>query len=623
MRKAIKAVFLAVIWGAAICIGYAKEPSSFWQSITNPATLEQLKSFVAAKEAQADSAARADGKGMPPEYKTFFNAADKGDWLTVSNLFWEIGGQNGGLERIYTKKVDMTFRGIRWEALKEIWGAYAAFADGDEKYSELFGSEITQSILPGSIYFGGSDPGRFVITALQTSQIKGEPFFTLTQNALADGSYLDYLRSMYGKEIYIPTREDSDRCFNDFYKDLQTRFQNHQLKPGEDVTISNGQPQASGKIAVMEINALIAKVIFDKETNREFYVEEYIPLDWMYPYLEPHGLIFKLSREPLVKLSNETIERDHDYWGKMVSPMIGDWLNDDTSIKDVAAFVGKVSIRHDFNGFQGDPIFEENHYAHTMFAKERLSIADLYAWRAKHSNDETEKKRMEREADFAFRQAWALCPDFPEVVFRYVQFLMDFSRVDDAITVAKTCLLMDTRDDAVSSLLGNLEQCKKQSDDRANYLSRIAAMENEAKANPTDYTNIFSLATFYLQAQQTNRANLLLEQTISQPNAPPAVLRKVALYWAQTDQFSELETALKKVTVVMPNQPETWYDLARLEAVLKKYDEAVNYLRTAIRLSDKRLKTNPQALNIRKAARIETNFGPIRDQPDFQKLVAP
>jgi hypothetical protein len=468
VKIAIKALFLAVVWGSSLGAGYGKEISSPWQSITNPATLKQLRTFVAAKEAQADSAAKADGRGMPLEYKMFFDAADKGDSLTVNNLFLKIGHENGGLQGDYTNKVNTTFRGIRWEALKEIWGAYAAFVDGDEKYSDLFGKEIIPSIPPGSIYFGGSDPGRFIITALQKSQINGEPFFTLTQNALTDGSYLYYLRSMYGKEIYVPAFEDSQRCFNDYYSDVEARFKNRQLKKGEDVTAgSNGEFQVSGTIAVMEINALVAKAIFDKETNRDFYVEESVPLDWMYPYLEPHGLILKLNHISLETLSSETIERDHDYWSKMVSPMIGGWLNDNTSLKDVAGFVNRVFLGHDFKDFQGDTVFEKNAYSRRMFAKNRVAIAGLYVWRAEHSYDEAERERMDHEADFAFRQAWALCPDSPEVALRYINFLAnDSRRVDDAILVAKTCLPMDTQDDEMSNLLNNLELYKERSENR-------------------------------------------------------------------------------------------------------------------------------------------------------------
>ena len=61
-----------------------------------------------------------------------------------------------------------------------------------------YANDIIASIPPGSIYFGGTDPGRFLITAMEKSQVNADPFFLLTQNALADGNYLDYLRSMYG-----------------------------------------------------------------------------------------------------------------------------------------------------------------------------------------------------------------------------------------------------------------------------------------------------------------------------------------------------------------------------------------------------------------------------------------
>ena len=68
----------------------------------------------------------------------------------------------------------------------------------------------------------------------------------------------------------------------------------------------DGKVQVSGQVAVMGINGLMTKVIFDRNPDREFYVEESFPLDWMYPYLEPHGLIMKLNRQPLAQLPAET-----------------------------------------------------------------------------------------------------------------------------------------------------------------------------------------------------------------------------------------------------------------------------------------------------------------------------
>jgi hypothetical protein len=192
----------------------------------------------------------------------------------------------------------------------------------------------------------------------------------------------------------------------------------------------------------MEINGLLARVVFDKNPNREFYIEESFPLEWMYPYLEPHGLIMKINRQPLVALSEDVVSRDHDYWTKYVTPMIGGWLNDDTPVEQVAAFAKRTFGKQDFSGFTGDPRFIQNAYSHKMFSKLRTSIAGLYAWRLKQATDASEKERMAREADFAFRQAWALCPYSPEAVFRYINFLLAQNRAADALLVAETAAQM-------------------------------------------------------------------------------------------------------------------------------------------------------------------------------------
>jgi hypothetical protein len=335
--------------------------------------------------------------------------------------------------------------GMWLQPVRETYCAIKAFVVEDEKYSKVFGDDIIQSIPPGSIYFGGTDPGRFIVTALEKSQVKADPFFTLTQNQLADDTYLKYLRSMYGEKIYIPTKEDSQKGFQDYMEDAQKRLQKNQLKPGENVRKdSNGRIQANGQIAVMEINGLLVKTIFDKNPDREFYIEESFPFDWMYPYLEPHGLIMKINRQPLPELSDEIVQRDHDYWTNCIAPMIDGWLNTDTTVAKVAAFAEKVFARHDFNGFSGDPRFVRNEYSYATFSKERCAIAGLYAWRAQHAASDSEKRRMQNEADFAFRQAWALCPYSPEVVFRYVNFLLTENRRADALLVAETAANMPT-----------------------------------------------------------------------------------------------------------------------------------------------------------------------------------
>ena len=144
--------------------------------------------------------------------------------------------------------------------------------------------------------------------------------------------------------------------------------------------------------------------------------------------------------------------------------MVGDWLHGDTSIVQLAAFVEKVFGRQDFTGFKGDPRFIQNAYAHTIFSKRRSSIAMLYRWRMEHSADVTDRERMTRAADFAFRQAWALCPYSPDVLYPYVNFLLGQNRADDAILIAETTAALPQykRDTQAMQVVTQLKQWRKE-----------------------------------------------------------------------------------------------------------------------------------------------------------------
>jgi thioredoxin-like negative regulator of GroEL len=79
-----------------------------------------------------------------------------------------------------------------------------------------------------------------------------------------------------------------------------------------------------------------------------------------------------------------------------------------------------------------------------------------------HATGATEKERMAREADFAFRQAWALCPDSTEAVFRYVALLMEQKRVADALLVAETAAQMPSMEGQEGQQMRDLVEQLKQ-----------------------------------------------------------------------------------------------------------------------------------------------------------------
>jgi len=142
--------------------------------------------------------------------------------------------------------------------------------------------------------------------------------------------------------------------------------------------------------------------------------------------------------------------------------MLGGWLTNETSVKDICAFAVKVYSDRDLDGFKGDPDFVENDYACKAFSKLRSSIAGIYAWRLNKAKSPEEQKAMVKEADFAFRQAFALCPYSPEAVFRYVNLLLSLGRVDDALTLADTTCKIEPTNGQFQNLGEELKRIQRQ-----------------------------------------------------------------------------------------------------------------------------------------------------------------
>jgi hypothetical protein len=418
----------------------------------------EIAAFAAAKEKHARQLAERLKLKLAPDIWAFFAAAKTGqtaEALRIQSALRRRAGQYEG------STSDPAVATPVWGPVLETTLALEAFAPGHPKYALVSGRDIIASIPPGSIYFGGTDPGRGLVTALCKSHQQADPFFTLTQNALADGNYLEYLRQTYGGRIGLLSSDDSQRAFAEYLADAQLRLEHHQLKPGEQVQNIDGKVQVSGQVAVMAINARLAKIIFDKNPDRQFFIEESFPLDWMYPYLTPHGLILQINRQPLATISDETIKQDQTYWNERIRQMLGDWLHPDTSVEKVCDFAEAVYLQQDLSAFKGDPEYVSSDYACKFYSKLRSAIAGVYAWRCQETKDSAEKQRLLQAADFALRQAFALCPTCAEAVFRYVNLLTQQNRFDDALRVARLAAEADSQNGALAKLVRDLQNKAK------------------------------------------------------------------------------------------------------------------------------------------------------------------
>ena len=418
-----------------------------------------LGQFLYAKQQQIRGFSETITNKVPRIVWKFYDSAGVEDWDTASNLFRQINAASRRyLQETNDEAMTPALATVLWPPISESYGACEQFHLWNKRWLHRFGSGVIDSIPPGSIYFGGTDPGRFVVSALCESQVEGRPFFTLTQNQLADATYVDYLRAMYGKKIHIPTVGDVQKSFEEYTADAQRRKETGRLKPGEDVQMVNGHVQVSGQVSVMAINGLIARSVFEDNSSRNFYVEESFPLEWMYPYLAPHGLIFQLNNEPLTRLSDAAVQKDLQYWKKLSDDALGGWLDEKTSLNDVCDFAYKYGLGQRLADYPGDKDFAGSDQARKCFSKLRSSIGGLYAWRAENAPDADERKRMYEAADYAYRQSYAMCPYSPEAMYRYVNLLIEHQRTDDAVLLVKTVLRLTPDDAQLRALLTTLEK---------------------------------------------------------------------------------------------------------------------------------------------------------------------
>jgi tetratricopeptide (TPR) repeat protein len=172
--------------------------------------------------------------------------------------------------------------------------------------------------------------------------------------------------------------------------------------------------------------------------------------------------------------------------------------------------------------------------------------------------------------------------------------------------------------------LGDIKgDIKNQSANRAQAESQVQHMENEARTNSDNLQNLLSLAGFYIQMQQTNRAFELFDRALANPHITSSEAGFIAQEYVKMGNLNKLEGVLQKIVILVPDQPEPWYDLATLETVLGRPDPALQNLRKSLDLSAQRLKSNPTAHDLLNEARKDQHLEPLRNLPEFQKLVPP
>ena len=389
-----------------------------------------------------------------------------------------------------------------------------------------------------SIFFGGTDPGRFVPTYMIYSADFRPDVYLITQNALADDTYMSVERDLYGDEIWIPSKEDSAEAFNIYVDEVQRGVR----QANGDLKIENGRVQVTGALGVMEINGILTKMMHDHDRLRHsFYIEESYVIPWMYPYLSPHGLIMKINAEP-TPYDRATAEKDADFW---------DWY---------------------MRRLIDDPMYRRDFAGQKSFSKLRAAIAGLYC-----------KQGRVNEGAQAFREACILYPASPEATFRYAQeHLLPYQRWDQVLE------LLDYTD--------SIDPNNRRTQGLRSYVTRIRVLKDELSRLETkrrsgeelDLSERFTLARCYFEMGRVQEAGQLARDFVDVA-LDAQTLQAVGQMLREAHLDADAERCLNKYLKLQPNDADAWADLAKLQHRTGRVTAARQSFVTGYKLDPQRL----------------------------------
>jgi hypothetical protein len=367
--------------------------------------------------------------GVPADVEQFFAAAEAGDWERLQALFSKLVAERRA--QPHPPELDQLWAPVltTFNALEEVhlWPA--------KEYLE-YGNAILDSLKPGMVYVGGTDPGRG-IPELLNETAEGEKHVVITQNGLADSTYMDYLRSIYGDRFNLPTPDEVRSAYEGYVADYQKRLTHdqqfpdepRQVLPGERVGSDSGGgwtaavkqgdqvTQVSGQISCMMINERILQMIMQANPGAPFGLEESFPLKSTYAEAAPLGPIMELR-----------------------APDGENALNADSASATVAYWQDRVQQ------LLTDPAAADSPDWLKAYSKMADAQANLFAAHG-----------LNTQAEQAFRLSLQICPYATDAVFGYVDLLTGQNRAEDALAVAQSAAKADPASQTLRDLLGRLQ----------------------------------------------------------------------------------------------------------------------------------------------------------------------
>jgi len=436
-------------------------------------------------------------------------------------------------------------------------------------------------------------------------------------------------------ELNSPSQLEAEMAFAEYLQEADAREKAGALKPGEIVNRIGDRVSVAGQVSVMQINSKLAKLLFDKNPERDFFIEVSFPLEWMYPHLTPYGIILKLNRDEVPEITDEMMRKDRLFWANYQERLTGNWITDDTSVKEIGDWAIKTYRRWDLDGYTGDPAFVRDEAAQKAFSKLRTSIADIYRWRinnyklaisqesdaAKRDEMKQKQDRMTREFIFALKQAWAFCPYSPEVLSHFTQLLLSLgydefragdkatatARRDDAIQLIATYEQFDPDSPLLLHLKRSIFQFNGALDGKPaatekglglgdpeiqQIQQQLVGLQQRHAANPDDPRVTLELATIYLRLKKNDQALKLIDALVQQPGLEISTRFTIASVYQNLGQGTKAEQqdkiardALRQLEARLAAEPanfELALDLATTHVQLGQAQKGTDVMANAV-----------------------------------------
>lgn len=405
--------------------------------LKSPSTAEEvvaakLSQFAHYRHRVVKAMARHFKIQIPADVEAFFGAAEAGNWDEIKARFKALSERHDAVPRSHDLDVV-------WHAILETYGAAEQGHMWPAQKLLDYGNAILGSLHPGMIYVGGTDPGCFIPTFLNDTS-DGERHITLTQNALADDTYLNYLSFMYGDRLNTLTQDDRNLAFRNYVADFQKR-QAHdqqfpdepkQLLPGEEIRSADGTLTPYGALSVMAVNESLFQSLLQKNSDASFALEESFPFKSTYASASTLGPIMELRVQGQQDaLSQNRVDQSLEYWQQTAQELLS------------------------------QPDTSEDGAVSRTFSKMATAQANLFR-----------DRNYPAQAEEAFQLATQICPYNPEAVLGYINLLLSQGRFQDAAVVAQNAVQAAPENTQFRALLQALNNKAK-----TNWVARKPAFE--------------------------------------------------------------------------------------------------------------------------------------------------